>query len=316
MAFLRETLILLDLRHTKADIGHTTKKEDAAKALMTPPALLVTTSTAVLLVEGGRSRAVHTGEGIYFGLTWDRDFVYVLCRNNLAHGRLRRLFGYRVTMEVLDKSFRRVDSIPCPSIHDPHQAIERQGSIYVANTGRDRIEVYRDGAFSSIDWTGEGKDVHHINTVWFDDTSFYALENNKQEQSIARVFDFDWRATHDIPLGLGAHNILRQGQTLVVCSSLDRAMLRYDLDEEATAQFSLLGKNWLPRGLSKGKDRFHIGLSAEGTRSERHGGMPGKLICTDEEFEIIDTIDLEGAGQVNEVRLISELDAAHNGVPF
>ena len=44
--------------------------------------------------------------------------------------------------------------------------------------------------------------------------------------------------------------------------------------------------------------------------------MPGKLISTDEDFEIIDTVDLDGAGQVNEVRLISELDAAHNGVPF
>ena len=29
-----------------------------------------------------------------------------------------------------------------------------------------------------------------------------------------------------------------------------------------------------------------------------------------------DTVEMEGAGQVNEVRLISELDAAHNGVAF
>jgi hypothetical protein len=44
--------------------------------------------------------------------------------------------------------------------------------------------------------------------------------------------------------------------------------------------------------------------------------MPGKLVSTDEDFKIIDTVKLEGAGQVNEVRLISELDAAHNGVAF
>ena len=94
---------------------------------MTSPTLLVTTSTAVLLVERDRPRPIHTGRGIYFGLTWDHDFVYVLCRNNLGHGRLRRLFGYTVTMEVLDKSFRQVDSIRCPSIHDPHQAIARDG---------------------------------------------------------------------------------------------------------------------------------------------------------------------------------------------
>ena len=44
--------------------------------------------------------------------------------------------------------------------------------------------------------------------------------------------------------------------------------------------------------------------------------MPGKLIRTNEDFEIIDTVELDGAGQVNEVRLISELDGAHNKVPF
>ncbi len=283
---------------------------------MTSPALLVTTSTAVLLVEGGRYRPIHSGDGIYFGLTWDHDFVYVLCRNNLAHGRWRRLFGYTVTMLILDKSFRQVDSIRCPTIHDPHQAIARDGSIYVANTGKDRIEVYRDGTFSNINWTGEQKDVHHINTIWFDDSSFYVLENNNQEPSTVKVFGFDWQPKHDFALGLGAHNIFRQGRTLCVCSSLERAMIRYDLDAEKATEFPLLGKKWLPRGLSKGTDRFYIGLSAEGTRSERHGGMPGKLVSTDEDFEIIDTVELEGAGQVNEVRLISELDAAHNGVAF
>ena len=283
---------------------------------MRSPTLLVTTSTAILLVEGNRCRPIHSGNGIYFGLTWDRDFVYVLCRNNLAHGRLRRLFGYTVTMVVLDKSFRQVDSIRCPSIHDPHQAIAGDGSIYVANTGKNRIEIYRDGIFSDVNWTGESTDVHHINTVWFDDSSFYVLENNNREPSTVKVFDFDWRPQHDFTLGLGAHNIFRQGSTLWVCSSLERAMIRYDLDAERATEFPLLGKKWLPRGLSKGTGRFYIGLSAEGTRSERHGGMAGKLVSTDEDFEIIDTVELEDAGQVNEVRLISELDAAHNGVAF
>ena len=213
---------------------------------MTSPTLLVTTSTAVLLVERDRPRPIHTGRGIYFGLTWDHDFVYVLCRNNLGHGRLRRLFGYTVTMEVLDKSFRQVDSIRCPSIHDPHQAIARDGSIYVANTGKDQIEVYRDGTFSSVNWTGEWKDVHHINTIWFDDSSFYVLENNKQEPSTAKVFDFDWQPRHDVPLGLGAHNIFRQRQTLCVCSSLNRAMIRYDLDAEKATEFPCWGRNGCP----------------------------------------------------------------------
>ena len=93
-------------------------------------------------------------------------------------------------------------------------------------------------------------------------------------------------------------------------------MIRYDLDTEKATEFPLLGKKWLPRGLSRSIDRFYISLSADGKRSERHGGMPGKLVSTDEDFQIIDTVELEGAGQVNEVRLISELDAAHNGVAF
>ena len=283
---------------------------------MTHPNLLVTTSTAVLLVEGNGPRTIHTGCGIYFGLAWDRDFIYILCRNNLGHGKLRRILGYRVTIEILDKSFRQVDSVRCPSIHDPHQAIARNGSIYVANTGKDRIEIYNNNSFSSINWTGEQTDVHHINTIGFDESFFYVLENNKQQRSMVKMFDLNWQPVQDVSLGLGAHNIFRQAQALSVCSSLDRAMVRYDLDIKEITEFPLLGRKWLPRGLAKGNNRFYIGLSAEGTRQERHGRLPGKLISTNEDFEIIGTTDLEGAGQVNEVRLISELDAAHNEVPF
>lgn len=279
-------------------------------------ALLVTTSTALVSIENGNPRAVHTGSGIYFGLTWDRDHVYVFCRNNLHHGTFRRLFGYTSTMEVLDKNFRHIDTVRCPTVHDPHQAIEKDGAIYLANTGKDRIEVVRDGRFSHIDWTGERKDVHHINTVWFDETSFYALENNNKEPSDARIFDHDWKPRQTIPLGLGSHNIVRSGKTLVTCSSLERTMMKHDLESGQTREFPLLGRKWLPRGLAKGAHGFYIGLSAEGTRHQRHGGMPGKLIATDDEFNITDTLDLDGAGQVNEVRLLSELDAAHNGVPF
>jgi hypothetical protein len=158
--------------------------------------------------------------------------------------------------------------------------------------------------------------VHHINTVWFDETSFYALENNNKEPSDARIFGHDWNAQQTIPLGLGSHNIFRSGNTLYTCSSLERAMISHDLDSGEAREFPLLGSKWLPRGLAKGADGFYIGLSAEGTRRERHGGMPGKLIATDDVFNITDTLDLEGAGQINDVRLLSELDAAHNGVPF
>jgi len=229
---------------------------------------------------------------------------------------LSRVFGYTVTIEILDKNFRQVDSVRCPSIHDPHQAIARNRSIYVANTGRDRIEIYNNNSFSSINWTGEQKDVHHINTIGFDESFFYVLENNKQQRSMVKMFDLNWQPVQDVSLGLGAHNIFRQAQALYVCSSLDRAMVRYDLDTKEITEFPLLGRKWLPRGLAKGNNRFYIGLSAEGTRQERHGRLPGKLISTNKDFEIIDTTDLEGAGQVNEVRLISELDAAHNEVPF
>lgn len=278
--------------------------------------LLVTTSTALVLIERGLARTVHTGRGIYFGLTWDRDHIYIFCRNNLHHGSLRRLFGQRCTMEVLDKDFRHVDTVACPTVIDPHQAIERDGAIYVANTGRNRIEVYRDGGFSNINWTAEHEDVHHINTIWFDENSFYTLENNHDGPSNARIFDHDWQRGQTVPIGLGSHNIYRCGTTLYSCSSLDRTMISHDLDTHESTAHHLLGSEWLPRGLARGNDRFYIGMSPVGTRKERHGGKPGKLIATDENFTVIDTLDLDSAGQVNEVRLLSELDEAHNQVPF
>ena len=278
--------------------------------------LLVSTSTALVLIERGKPRTIHRGSGIYFGLTWDRDYIYVLSRNNLEHGRLRRLFGYTSTIEVLDKGFRHVDTVVCPTVSDPHQAIERDGTIYIANTGRNRIETYRDGTFSHVNWTGKHTDVHHINTIWFDKTSFYALENNSQEPSEAKIFDLDWRPERTVRVGLGAHDLLRCGNTLFTCSSLGRTMVSHDLESAETTEFPLLGSEWLPRGLAKGADRFYIGMSAEGTREERHSGNPGIVISTDEAFNIGATLELDGAGQVNAVRLLSELDEAHNGVPF
>ena len=278
--------------------------------------LLVSTSTALVLVEHGRVHTVHTGAGIYFGLTWDRDHVFVLCRNNQRHGPVRRLFGQTSTLEVLDKNFVHVDTVACHSVRDPHQAIERDGAIYMANTGRDRIEVYRGGAFSRINWTGQHRDVHHINSVWFTEQSFYVLENNKLESSSVRIFDLNWQSERTVRLGQGAHNLYRSGNHLYTCSSATRRMLRHDLASGEELEVSVADRQWVPRGLARGPGCFYLGLSAEGTRAERHGGHPGRVVATDEQFAVLDTVEIAGAGQVNEVRLVSDLDAAHNGVAF
>jgi hypothetical protein len=77
-------------------------------------------------------RTLHEGEGIYFGITYDDDAYYVLCRR-YAQDRQNQIL-------VFDRNFRLIDRLQLHGrVREAHQIQKCGDHIYIANTNRNCV---------------------------------------------------------------------------------------------------------------------------------------------------------------------------------
>lgn len=275
--------------------------------------LIVATTDELLLVEDGKPTVIHSGAGAYYGITWHPTQVFVVCRNDKG--------DRKTTIEVFDHDLEHVKSVPANHLLNAHQAIYHGGRLYIANTDRNRVEMYTQALqrLKALEWTEEQYDLNHVNSVWIGEGGgkIYVCEHNGgtyakgqdwEHRSVVRAFwlrDLEETEAHQI--GRGIHNIYIEGQGMYVCSSLDSALIRRTPFGEEKIRF----KGWHPRGLARGEGRWVVGLSPCLPRSERTEVGDAALAVLDDCLRQVDEIPLAGKKQVNEVRLWGEPDYAH-----
>jgi hypothetical protein len=281
--------------------------------------LVVSTSLELALIEKGNIYTLQKGKGVYFGLTWDEDNLYVFARNAVVG------MG-KTTIEVFEKeSLKYLHSIPCPTIFDVHQAFCHENKLFIANTAKNRIEIFdlQSRTFTSFNYTDCDYDTNHINSVWIDSDLVYICEFFRNTcQSRLKVFKngtFD--LLYDIRIGKGIHNCFVENEIIYTCSSYEFSLMEYDLKTCQVISAPKVGVDeegvgWFTRGLARGKFKFIVGLSAIADRETRYRNSQGKVHFLDEDKNVAASIHLGNRGQVNDLRLISEPDKAHNGIPW
>ena len=97
--------------------------------------LLISTSHALLYHDNGRETVLHTGAGVYYGITWSESTLHVVARANEPS----RMLAFDAKMQPVD---------PPPFVHmgapgdGPHQAFYHDGLLAVANTQYNRLEMW------------------------------------------------------------------------------------------------------------------------------------------------------------------------------
>lgn len=269
-------------------------------------ALLIACSQEVILLEGESVQRVHEGYGIYYGITWDQEWVYIASRG-WPDGQ---------SILVFDKELVSVGTLPVGKLLDIHQIGWFNGRLYITNTKANCLRVW-DGEQPWIwDYSGAGGDVDHINSVWADGAFVYIGEHRWNKPSRVQIFDKDFNLVCIVEgMGRKLHNVYREGTKLYTCSSGEDALLALDLTTGERQAVDLRSHHeGYARGLARTEGRWYIGMSAWAKRGERHMPGPSAVLVLDNNFALAERVDL-ATGQIYELRAL-EGDRAHNGLPF
>jgi hypothetical protein len=275
--------------------------------------VLVATSNCLLLVDiqTGRTETLSDRYGLYYGITWDHELVYVAARWYPWYTLSARV--ERPRLLVFDKHLRLVErrKYPYPA-GGMHQILFHDGHIYCSCSREDSYLVWNGEKWSqwfpSDDSSHHGKDTHHFNSAWFEGDRMFIVGHNNGPSDVWELSRPDQQVIRKYRVGKYIHNAWREGDTIAVCNSGEGRVETVDGDVLAeTGDF--------PRGVAIGSNVNLVGISTLATRRLR-AKTRGKVQVYSKTWELLDTLDLGRCGQVCELRRLDGDDLAHNGLAF
>jgi hypothetical protein len=277
--------------------------------------LAMTTTQAfwVLDYDSAFAWQIDCGKGVYFGISFWNEQLYVAARQARVGGnrdeRDNVILCYRDDLRL-----DRILKSPKP-IRDVHQIAAADGLLYVASSYDDEIACYD---IEADDWTfwqpfapyaGKGLDVHHINSIFITADEIF-LAGLRPKGWVARFDRSTLKLTSRQDLGTETHNVWLDGGVVHVCSSTDCAILREDHQSHP-----LLPNAWARSYCAHGHRRF-VGASENLSRTGR-AFSNCSVLELDEHYKYIGAVWLRGFGMLHDLRSIDLPDAiSHNGQVF
>lgn len=275
--------------------------------------LLVSTYRSLLRVEP-RSRSslvMHTGLGLYYGITWDQSGITVAARWYpwyMPTSHIERPVRIRFNRDL---TLRDVASLPAAA-GGVHQISRIGDQTFYACSREDAYLVESEGEYAvwrpSPDPSHHGRDTHHFNSIWSDEDHLFLVGHNRGPSDVWVFERHSRRFVKKLRMGEWAHNVWRLDGQLSVCNS------RLGRIETQSGEV-LAETGGFPRGVAVTDDRIYVGVSGRAHRMMRWVGR-SDLLVFDRSWNLLDSIDLGHNGGVNEIRVLNKPDLAHNVEPF
>lgn len=279
------------------------------------PDLLVSTVTALLLVRSGKVEEVETQRAAYYGITWNRDHIFVACAFRETTSKIL----------TLNKWFDVLHRVNVPE-RNIHQLLWHDDKLFAALTERNAIGVInpKTGSVRTVYRTGGavidgviGED--HVNSIWADTAGEIVICEHRQSTrfdrpSRIRFFDRGFSFRDEILIGRNAHNVYCEGGSLFINDSSNWRLIEVGLlDKEVRREVAF---DAFPRGLARFEHGWVVGLSEDAPREARNSGS-SRLVLLNDTWEVVEELVLKDCGGVHGVRVLGpQIDLAHNRIPF
>lgn len=277
------------------------------------PTLLITGGRDfTLLSSDGTSKTLDTGLGLYYGLSWDKNNIY------LAHRKASKTSDLPA-VSVLDKNFKRVGQLE-GDFSDIHQIYHDGSKLYTTVTKYDSIGVWDGKKYELVNWTGKREDSCHMNSIWCDSEgnkwicyhNFTKKFGRLSSRVVMRSPDLSTElASYD--LGKDIHSCFVLDGNLYVGNSGLGELLVYDLETSEVKGIQL--GDWT-RGLAVNEEVIVVGASKFSEKRERLLGDARIFLLDRKSLEVLDERVVERAGAVLDLRIADGIDYAHNGITF
>ena len=197
-------------------------------------------------------------------------------------------------------------------VHDVHQIACWRDLVFLTDTGKNRVIGHDLSAASTklvLNIGDERQDVNHVNALLVHDGALWIGLNNRGETDaeILRVpLDEGLPDGEVSAYSIGevsrvsglrhSHDLVPFGDVFLTCASHEGRVHRAD-----TGDAVFEAEKWT-RGLAVAPDALWVGSSEIAERSKRHAKRrDGWALRYSHEFELLERVRLEGAGQVNDM---------------
>jgi hypothetical protein len=281
---------------------------------MSAPYLLATTTQTTWLLDpaSGKVRCLDTGRGVYYGITFTSETIFIACRQ--APVGADRSSQNNIIL-CFDRNLQPLAELRGRwPIRDVHQIFQYEGTLYICSTFDDCIMEYSLAHQTWDRWFpfgdhGEARDVHHMNSIFVDKQGFL-LAGTQPEGWFAR-FDCNKRlcGTGKHSLGVATHNVWRAGGDISVCSSNESAIVSRSGNFQKPYE-----RGWL-RGVAQLGSCLFVGISQNLVRDVRATSdcMIARLEADGSPSRVY---SFRGMGMLHDIRTLNVPDETHNGVVF
>lgn len=233
---------------------------------------LVSTTHYLLAVdaEAGSVSHVHSGKGLYFGLTETPDsFIYAACRNATEGPENESIRATeRGTILVLNRKLQVVGELYAPfPLRDVHGIACFDNQLWVTCSFDNMVAIYDLSANRWSQWypapnpADRGRDVHHFNTIRFINNKLCLIAHCFGPSQLW-FYEYPSLQLHNmLPLGNMAHDVIEFQGALATCSSADGCIVNACGQQLITGGF--------PRGVGSTAAGNLVGVSIHAPRAER-----------------------------------------------
>jgi hypothetical protein len=279
---------------------------------------VVGTSNGLMLVDNWKISQLHAGH--FYGITFDENCLYAFMRKKK-----------QCLMCIFDKSLKFLGAreFPGEGIHQTYfDPITKK--IYVTYTVANCLTVIDpySNKHSFARWHKNDKDHNHINSIFRFKNHLYVYEhdlkgkNEEKGNGGVRRLSPDFKSEQEWRIGDQGHNVfIRDDSGIInvyVLDSFNKRYIRRPLNDSYQAPCTTLIRTseyeqFACRGLAISNTHTFIGLTKLQPRSKRGTIHPGYIVCYDNQYKKVRDIEIS-MGQIYEVRLLDELDQAHNNI--
>jgi len=259
--------------------------------------ILVTTSQSLLTVdiESGETAVAHRGQGLYYGIAYSNDEIFVAARGRPVSPKEERateagsilVFDYALNLK---RTLR-----PTFALRDMHQIVYYDGCLWVTCAYDDRVAIYDGDAWRG--WhpapVSSEPDTFHFNSIIFADDHLFLLAHNNGASDIWKFAYPELRLIEKMSLGNLSHNIWKEDGVFFTCSSGEGRILSSAGLDVPTGGF--------PRGIVVCPGAIVVGVSESVERDERDF-TSSALHVFDSNWNFQKEIKLPTEGLVLEIR--------------
>lgn len=230
--------------------------------------LLVTTSRSVLLFDAatGRYHPIHTGAGLYYGITASRRHYLVAARKRMVSSS-EPPESERGEILIFNRRLEHVGTWQAPfALRDMHEIKWHRGRLWVTCSLDNMVAIREpDGRWRQWYPLGEPegglRDRNHFNSLHLRRREVWVLAHNRGPSDLLQ-FDLDTLSLlHRLPLGCQAHNIWREAGAWCICSSGEGTVL--------SERGVLAAPGGFPRGVARVGASWAVGVSQLAERHRR-----------------------------------------------